>query len=151
MPSSRRLEIARQVLERNERRHAHALAQTERQVRDSEAKLAELESFRTDYLRDFSRRAGAGIAAGSARSYQAFLASVEAALREQKEIVARARASCAEELRKWRAAARRSAALDRIEQRQRSSERQRAERGEQSAADEQAQRGWAMRASRHGA
>jgi flagellar protein FliJ len=137
---SRQLKTARHVLERDERHKAETLAMSERQLRESEAKLAELQAYRSDYLRDFSRRAGSGINAASARSYQAFLTRLDAALREQTELVSRARAQRAEQLIKWRGAAQRSAALERVTKRYRSEEQGQAERREQSESDERAQR-----------
>jgi len=145
---SRQLKTARDVLEREERHKAQSLALCERQLRESEAKLAELQAYLADYLRDFSKRAGRGISAASARGYQSFLTRLEVALREQTELVNRARAQRAEQLTKWRGAARRSAAVERVAQRYRSEEQGRVERREQSEADERAQRSWTSGANR---
>lgn len=139
MPRIRQLKTAHGVLETDERRKAQTLAASERAVHESEAKLAELGGYRDAYIRDFARRAGGGMTAARARDYQAFLARLDEALREQTEIVARARAARAELLATWRGAARRSAAVDRALQRGLSEQRRRLERREQVDADERAQ------------
>ena len=139
MPRIRQLKTAHGVLETDERRKAQTLAASERAVHESEAKLAELGGYRDAYIRDFARRAGGGMTAARARDYQAFLARLDEALREQTEIVARARAARAELLATWRGAARRSAAVDRALQRGLSEQRRRVERREQVDADERAQ------------
>ncbi|HUA88072.1 MAG TPA: flagellar FliJ family protein [Steroidobacteraceae bacterium] len=142
MARSRLLKSARQILERHEQRHAVSLAASERQVREGEAKLAELERYRVGYLRDFDQRAQQGLTAGQALNHQNFIARIVEALNEQREVLARARTHHAEELRKWRSAARRSAALNRIVGRHDLADKQRAEKAEQATADAHAQRTW---------
>jgi len=138
------------VLEGHEQRQTLALAASERLLREAEAKLAELERYRQTYLQDFDQRAQGGMGADQARSYQAFLARLGQALDEQRALLARARTHHAEELRKWRAAARRSAALKRIVQRRDRTEQQRTERSEQAASDAHAQRLWTEKGARRG-
>jgi len=147
---ARLLKGARQLLERQEQRHALALADWERQVRDGEAKLADLERYRAVYLRDFDQRAQEGISARQARTYQTFITRVAQAVSEQQELLARARTQHAEELRKWRGAARRTAALNRIVSRQERAALEHAEKTEQAAADAHAQRLWALKGTRRG-
>lgn len=147
---SRLLKNAQQLLEREEQRQAQALADSERQVKDNEAKLGELERYRSVYLRDFDHRAHGGMQAGQARAYQTFIARIAQAIQEQQELLARARTHHAEELRKWRTAARRSSALGHVVGRQERDARQRAEKSEQAASDAHAQRHWASKGTRSG-
>lgn len=148
MPRIRQLKTAHGVLETDERRKAQTLAASERAVHESEAKLSELGSYRDAYVRDFALRAGGGMNAARARDYQAFLARLDEALREQNEIVTKARAARAELLAKWRGAARRSAAVHRALQRGLTEEQRRLERREQVDADERAQGRWSSGGSR---
>ena len=150
MPRTRQLKTAHGVFESDEQRKAQTLASSERAVRESEAKLAELGAYRDAYLRDFARRAGDGMSAARAHDYQACLARLDEALREQTEIVARSRAARAELLAKWSGAARRSAAADRALQRGLTEEQRRLERREQVEADERAQGRWSSGGSRKG-
>jgi flagellar protein FliJ len=149
VPRIRQLKTAHGVLESDEKRKAQTLANSERAVQDSEAKLAELGGYREQYLRDFATRAVGGISAARARDYQAFLARLDEALREQGEVVARAKAQRAELLAKWRGAARRTAAVDRALQRGLTEEQRRLERREQGDADERAQGRWTSARKHH--
>ncbi len=150
MTQARILKSAQQVLERHEQRHARSLADWERQVRESETKLADLERYRAVYLRDFDQRAQEGMNGSQARTYQSFIARVALAVSEQQELLSRARVQHADELRKWRHAARRTAALKRIIERRERSALQHAERAEQATADAHAQRNWALKGTRRG-
>lgn len=148
MPRSRQLKTAQRVFDQDERRKAETLAVSERQMRESEAKLAELERYQQDYVRDFARRAGSGMDAARARDYQAFIARLDEALRQQHDVVTRAREQHTEQLGKWRGAAQRSAAVDRAVERQRSEQLRALERHEQRDSDERAQRRWSQGANR---
>jgi flagellar protein FliJ len=149
VPRIRQLKTAHGVLETDERRKAQTLAMSERAVLMGEAKLAELGNYRDAYVRDFALRAGGGMSAARARDYQAFLARLDEALREQTEIVTRARATRAELLAKWSGAARRSATVDRALKRGLTEEQRRLERREQVDADERAQGRWSS-GGKHG-
>ncbi len=150
MTQSRLLKSARQLFERTEQRHAVALAESERQVRENELKLAELERYRATYMDDFEQRVSQGLSAAQVRIHQGFIARIAQAVSEQRELLARARSHHAEELRKWRAAARRSAAVNRIVDRQEQAAQQRAAKSEQAESDAHAQRLWATKGGRHG-
>jgi flagellar protein FliJ len=134
----------------DEKRKAQTLAHSERAVNESEAKLAELDGYREAYLRDFASRAAGGMSAVRARDYQAFLARLDEALREQTEVVSKARAQRTELLARWRGAARRSATVDRALQRGLSEEQRRLERREQGESDERAQSRWSSGGGRRG-
>ena len=142
MPRARQLKTAQRLFDDDERRNAETLALAERQLRESETKLAELTSYQADYLRDFAKRAGGGMNAASARDYQTFIARLDEALRQQNELVAQARAQQAEQLGKWRGAARRSMAVDRAVERHATEERRTVERREQRDTDERAHSAW---------
>src|SRR5579862_7458904 len=92
MKRAKRMAVVQKVVDDRERRQAQALAASEQRVTESEAKLAELESYRAGYLRDFNAKAGTGMSAVRARDYQVFLARLDEALRQQAQIVTRAKA-----------------------------------------------------------
>ena len=150
MAGSRILKNAQQFFDRREQLHAKALAESERHMGESEARLDELERYRTMYLRDFDQRARHGMTADEMRTYQAFLGRLALALEEQQKLVERARAQRAEELRKWRSAARRSVAVNRIVGRRELAERRHAEKSAQATSDAHAQRSWASKGKTHG-
>ncbi len=143
MKRAQRLQLVQHVVDDQERRRAEALAQCEQRVTESEAKLVELENYHASYVRGFAARAERGIDAAMARDYQAFLARLEEAMRQQSLIVTRSRAQRDGELRTWQGAAQRAEAVGQMVRRFQSEEVRTADRREQSESDERAQRAWA--------
>jgi flagellar FliJ protein len=123
-----------------ERRHAVALATVERKVADAEAKLQELERYRGDYENQFKQRAGRGIGARDLRDYQAFLARLTEAIRQQHAVVKRAQSERDAERLRWQDAAKRAKALGHVVEQWQSEERRASDRREQRESDERAQR-----------
>lgn len=139
MKRSTRMQTVRQAVDELERQRAQGLATAERAVHESEAKLAELESYQSNYVREFASRAGRGMAGSGLRDYQAFLARLQEAVRQQGVAVARARALRDAEHERWRLAAQRSNSVGRLIDRWQGDERAAADRHEQRETDERAQ------------
>lgn len=139
MKRSQRIGVVQHVTDEQERSRARSLAVSEQRVREGEAKLAELEAYRASYVHEFNRRAGGGIDAAQARDYQIFLARLDEALRQQAEIVERARGERAQERIGWQGAARRARIVGRVVENYRAEERRSDERREQAEVDERAQ------------
>lgn len=140
MTRAKRLEPVQNVAEEAERRLAQSLAAFERRVSQAETKLSELEHYRAEYEKQFSQRAGRGIGAIDLRDYQAFLARLGEAIRQQRTIAERARIERDAEKQRWQDAARRAKALDHLTEKWQSEERRLADRREQRDSDERAQR-----------
>jgi flagellar FliJ protein len=147
---SQRMAVVQKVVDDQERRRAKALAASEQRVTEAETKLVELESYRANYLRDFNSRAGGGMNAASARDYQVFLARLEDALKQQAQIVVRAKALRDTERRNWQGAAQRSDAVDHMVNIWNTADRKDLERHEQKESDEFSQRSQAHGAHRRG-
>jgi flagellar protein FliJ len=139
MKRSDRLAMVKKVVDDFERRKAQALAACERRVNESEQKLSELEAYRASYVRDFSLRVQAGIAAAAARDYQVFLSRLDEALHQQAQSVIGIRALRDSELQSWQDAAQRAEAISSTVQRWQSEERHALERREQHESDERSQ------------
>jgi len=139
MKRSTRMQTVRQAVDELERQRAQGLAAAERAVQESEAKLAELESYQMSYVSEFSSRVGRGMAGSGVRDYQTFLARLQEAVQQQGLVVARARALRDAEHERWRLAAQRSNAVGRLIERWQGDERVAAERHEQRETDERAQ------------
>ena len=143
MKRAQRLEMVQNVVDDLERRRAEALASSERRVSESEAKLAELESYQASYVRGFQVRAGSGIDASLARDYQAFLARLEEAIRQQIQVVTRTRAQRDSERQNWQGAAQRAEAVGQMVKRFQTEEVRAADKLEQQESDERSARAWA--------
>ncbi len=140
MTRSKRLEPVHRLADDEERRLARSLATFDRRVAEAEAKLAELQQYRQEYERQFSARVEGGMGATALRDYQAFLARLSDAIRQQGALLERARAERELERTKWQEAATRAKAVDHVMERWRMEERQALERREQRESDERAQR-----------
>jgi flagellar FliJ protein len=134
--------MVQNVVDDQERRRAEALALSEHRVAESEAKLAELQSYLDSYVRGFAIRAESGIDGALARDYQAFLARLEEALRQQTQIVTRARAQRDGEMQNWQGAAQRAEAVGQMVKRFQNEELRAADRREQHESDERSARAW---------
>jgi flagellar FliJ protein len=143
--------MVQNVVDDQERRRAEALATSERRVAEGEAKLAELESYHASYVRGFAIRAESGIDGAMARDYQAFLARLEEALRQQTQLVIRARAQRDGELQTWQGAAQRAEAVGQMVKRFQSEELRAFDRREQHESDERSQRSWTYGLASRGA
>lgn len=143
--------MVQNVVDDAERRRAEALALSERRTGESEAKLAELESYHASYVRGFAARAQTGIDGNMARDYQAFLARLEEAIRQQTQIVTRTRAQRDSEMQNWQGAAQRAEAVGQMVKRFQTEEVRTADKREQQESDERSARAWACEMVTRGA
>jgi flagellar protein FliJ len=142
MKRAQRLEMVQNVVDDLEKRRAEALALSERKVTESETKLTELEAYHASYANGFAARAGAGMDAVMARDYQAFLARLEEAIRQQQQVIVRVRAQRDGERRTWQGAAQRAEAVGQMVKRFKSEEVRAEDRREQSESDERSLQAW---------
>lgn len=140
MTRTQRLAPVQTLFDDKERRLAQSLAAFERRVTDGETKLSELERYRAEYERQFAQRAKAGLGATDLRDYQAFLARLNDAIRQQRTLVQRAQIERDAERQRWQESARCAKALDHVVDQWRADERRASDRREQRETDERAQR-----------
>ncbi|HEY0683070.1 MAG TPA: flagellar export protein FliJ [Steroidobacter sp.] len=140
MTRAKRLEPVQHIVDEAQKRLALSVVAFEKRVLDGEAKLAELERYKAEYEQGLSQRAGRGIGATELRDYQAFLAKLAEAIKQQQALVNRARAEHQAERLKWQDALRRSKALGHVVERWHAEERHVSDRREQRESDERAQR-----------
>jgi flagellar protein FliJ len=144
MKRAQRLEMVQNVVDDQERQRADAFAASQRRVAESEAKLTELQSYHENYARGFAARAESGIDGAAARDYQAFLARLEEAIRQQTQIVTRTRAQRDSEMQIWQGAAQRATAVGHMVKRFQTEEARAFDRQEQLESDERSARAWAL-------
>ena len=139
MKRAERLQMVQRVVDDQERRRAETLAGSERRLRESETKLAELQNYYAGYVREFAARAESGMDGGMARDYQAFLSRLDEALRQQAQAVVRARAQRDGELQIWQGAAQRAEGVGQMVRRFLLEDARALDRVEQFESDERAQ------------
>jgi flagellar FliJ protein len=137
---AKRMKPVQNLYDDTERRLAVALATVEKKVADAETKLRELERYRGDYENQFKQRAGRGIGATELRDYQAFLARLSDAIRQQQAVVKRAQSERDAERQSWEEAAKRAKALGHVVEQWQTEERRASDRREQRESDERSQR-----------
>jgi flagellar FliJ protein len=140
MTRAKRIEPVQDLAEDAERRLAVSVVAFDRRVTDAEAKLQELERYHVEYQQQFAQRAGRGIGVTDLRDYQAFLARLGEAIRQQQILVQRARVERDAERLRWQDAARKAKALDHVIGKWRAEERHTQDRRDQRDTDERAQR-----------
>lgn len=140
MSRAKRIEPVQELIEDAERRLAMSVAGFEKRVKEAEAKLQELQHYRLEYQQQFSQRAGRGMGATDLRDYQAFLARLDEAIRQQHGVVQRVQAERDAERQNWQKAAIKAKALDHVVDKWRAEERSLQEKREQRDSDERGQR-----------
>jgi flagellar FliJ protein len=140
MTRSQRLAPVQNVVETAERKLAQSVAAYEGRVVEAERKLDELARYRGEYEKQFAQRATQGIGAVELRDYQAFLARIDEAIRQQHSVIQRMRAERDAERLRWQDAAKRVKAIDHVVTQWRTEEQRNADRREQREIDERAQR-----------
>ncbi len=140
MKRSDRMAPVQQVLSDAEQAGARELGSAQQRLVDAEAKLGELKKYHADYQRSFQARAQQGHTVTALRDFQAFLARLEEALRQQDKAVAMAREQVSKQRRSWQGAARQVKAVESVVDRWQQAESLVVERREQKETDERAQR-----------
>ena len=140
MSRTKRIEPVQDLVEDAEKRLAMSVAGFEKRVKEAETKLQELERYRVEYQQQFALRAGRGIGATDLRDYQAFLARLDEAIKQQQVILQRVRTDRDAERQKWQQAAIKAKALDHVVDKWRTEERRIQDKREQRDSDERGQR-----------
>jgi flagellar FliJ protein len=140
MTRTKRLAPVQDVVASAEKRLAQSLAAHERRLTEAENKLAELTRYRGEYEQQYTQRVGGGIGVMELRDYQAFLARLSEAMRQQQAVVHRVRAERDAERLRWQDAARRVKAIDHVVTQWQHEERRIADRRDQRETDERGQR-----------
>jgi flagellar FliJ protein len=140
MNRAKRLAPVQDLVDDTERRLATSLAAHERKLLEAQNKLNELVRYRGEYEKQLTQRAGGGIAAADLRDYQAFLARLGEAIRQQQGIVQRTATERDVERGRWQEAARRVKAIDHVVNQWQAEERRVLDKRDQRETDERGQR-----------
>jgi flagellar protein FliJ len=140
MNRSKRMQPVQNLMEDTERRLARSLAGFEQRVQEAESKLQELERYLGEYQKQLAQRAGQGMGVLDLRDYQAFLARLNDAIRQQRGVVQRTCSERDAERKRWQEAVRRAKAIDYVVDQWQLEERKAGDRREQIEIDERAQR-----------
>jgi flagellar FliJ protein len=134
------MQTVERVVSDVEKKKAEALATRERHVTDCEHKLQELESYQKSYAEQFQVRAGAGIGAAGMRDFQTFMVRLGEAVKQQAQLVEKAKADRDAERTVWQHAAQRAEAVGGLVERWQKEEQYQQDKQDQRDSDERAQR-----------
>jgi flagellar FliJ protein len=134
------MQTVERVVSDVERKRAEALAARERHVTECENKLHELESYQKSYAEQFQVRAGAGIGAAGLRDFQTFMVRLGEAVKQQAQLLMRAKADRDAERTVWQHAAQRAEAVGNLVERWQGDEQRQQDKIDQRDSDERSQR-----------
>jgi flagellar FliJ protein len=138
MTRTQRIQPVQRIVDDREKESAKAVALARAKLVEAEAKLAELGRYREDYQRGFQKEAAGGASGLRLRDFRLFLARLDEALRQQEQVVLRARGEVEHQTRLWIESQRRAKALGIVVDQWRGEERRAAERQDQRETDERA-------------
>lgn len=140
MTRTERMQPVKRVLGETEKDKARVLGEAQQRLRESEQRLQELRNYAGEYQLAFRQRAESGTNIRKLRDFQAFLARLDEALRQQEQIVANCREQAAGSRAEWQGAARQVKAVDKVMHRWQAAETTAGAKRDQKDTDERAQR-----------
>lgn len=140
MTRTERMAPVKRVLGDAEKDRAREMGMAQQKLSDAEKKLEELRNYQSEYLSAFRKRASDGTSIRKLRDFQAFLAKLDEALRQQEQLVANAREQATGSRTQWQGAARQVKAVDSVMDKWKAAEVRASDRREQKDTDERAQR-----------
>lgn len=140
MNREQRIGTYRRSLETHERQAAARLTDADTKLTEARQRLEQLERYRSDYTASFGARATAGISGPALLDFQAFIARLGEAIRQQSSVVAKMEMERGQVKRKLLDVAVQNRAVGAVVERWREEDRQIDARKEQKAVDERAQR-----------
>jgi flagellar FliJ protein len=128
------------VLDQKEKDRARELGEARTRLTAAETKLNDLEQYRQDYEQTFQQRAKVGQPVRALRDFQVFLARLDQAIQQQRQIVSAIQKDVSGHSTLWQSAALKVKAVDSVVDRWQGEERRAEGRREQKETDERAQR-----------
>lgn len=139
MAKSDRFQPMQRISESREDSAARALGDSNRAVQAEEQRLVELEQYRDEYHRYVHERGAAGVTAGKLQELHRFLANLNQAIEQQRQVVDMARQERENKRLSWQQVHGKKQALNKAVERYREDEQSAANKREQKEIDEHAQ------------
>lgn len=139
MKRSKRLEPVVKVAENREQQAARALGDAQSALAQAEQRLAELKTYREEYIERFHANGALGMSAVQMGDYRLFLSNLSRAIEQQAELVRQAAAVVEQQRQKWFSRRGKVKMLDNVVSRYQADEQRVVDRKEQLEQDERAQ------------
>ena len=140
MNREQRISTYRRSLETNEKQAAARLHEADAKLQEARQRLEQLERYRQDYTASYDTRAALGISGPALLDFQAFIARLGEAIRQQAALVAKMESERGQVQQRLRNVAVQNRAVGAVVERWRAEDRVIENRLEQKAVDERAQR-----------
>lgn len=140
MKRTQRLEMVGKLMHDKEQECALQLAAAQSRLAESERRAIELKRYQKEYQQLFEQRARSGIGVAGVRDYQAFIARIGEAVRQQEALTQQLRAECERVRAQWSQAAARKSGIGKVLDKARVETQRLEERQVQKELDERAQR-----------
>ena len=134
MRRSRRIDRLVKIAEAEERKFAEATGLSERQLREQQQRLGELNAYRSEYARGGSARSYES--AAQMKDFHAFIGRLDQAVQSQKQIIRECEHRLEQHRRRWQSKRQRVESLQKVGERFRSEETADADRRAQRIADD---------------
>lgn len=142
MKPSRRLGPVIDKARESEQAAARALGEVHTRVDGAAQKLAELETYRNEYIEGLQHKTRNGLNAMQMKDYRVFLGRLDEAIRQQQQVLAGLEQEAGHARQGWLQEKQRLGALDKLNDRHRQQERSDSDRREQSESNEHALQRW---------
>ena len=140
MSPSKRLEPIRRFAENNQRTAARELGKSQRELNLQQQKLEELRNYHRQYMAQYEAAGRQGLNSAQLQEYQAFLAKLTTAIKQQEAVVEASRSDRVRKQAVWQQKYSRTNALDKAVDRFKKREHKEREAREQKDSDERGQR-----------
>lgn len=148
MTKSERMKPVKRIADIREQDAAKVVAEYQQALAAQQQRLAELNSYRDEYIQTMQVSGSEGISVVKLRQYQNFLAKLNLAIEEQQKVVRHAEYSLEQKRQQWSHTRGKKKALGKVIHQYRQDEQRQQARKEQKESDEQAQQRSGRAASR---
>jgi flagellar protein FliJ len=136
MKKSARLQPVRKLADNKAKSAAIEMAEAQQSHSAHQQKLTDLKQYKIEYLEQFQERAKAGISAGQLQQYQQFINQLDAAIKQQQDIVSSAGQQLSHKQANWRDKHTHKQAVDKVVGRFKQQELHKENKQEQAQTDE---------------
>ena len=141
MRKSKRLKPICDFKQRKEDEAAKELAQAANEVSSQKQRLIDLESYRSEYDRQFTETSSQGISAKRMKDYQSFMHNLAGVLEQQRAAITSLERDYEDKKRQWLAARNRTKALTKVQTKYQKQEDVKEEKSQQKEQDDRSSRG----------
>ena len=136
MKKSERMQPIRKLAADREQDAVKALGQSQRALNEHEQKLEQLKNYRAEYAKLFQQHGTQGMDGAQLQAYQTFIAQIDVAIHQQRQMIEFANEDCAEKRQDWQQTHTRTQVMDKAIDRFKQAEQKQEHKRQQKEADD---------------